>query len=140
MTLTVFLFNTYKTITSAKVIRSRSLTLSRLLLGEKQRYPLVKNDGILRQMLWSLIWQNSYFTPLTKQFVTSQTRSGTRWNFKPNGNCISYLIQTPRLANTPEPELSQLTAKVKALQWDDRPETNHANISQKLQFSGNQSP
>ena len=30
---------------------------------------LIKTYNNLGQMLWSLIWQNSYFTPLTKQFV-----------------------------------------------------------------------
>ena len=41
------------------------------------------------EILWSLIWQNSYFTPLTKQFVRSQTWRGPWWNFKPNGTFIS---------------------------------------------------
>ena len=46
---------------------------------------MVKFGEILR----SLIWQNSYFTPLTKQFVRSQTWRGPWWNFKPNGTFIS---------------------------------------------------
>ena len=50
---------------------------------------LIKNYKNFGQMLRSLIWQNSYFTPLTKQFVRSQTWRGTWWNFKPNGTCIS---------------------------------------------------
>ena len=46
---------------------------------------LCKMKECARQMWRALIWQNSYFTPLLKQFVHRQTWSWKWWNFTHRG-------------------------------------------------------